>query len=93
MRLRCHKQRLRCQRSHSLPTNQIESSAAVNVSVFLRKGGGAMFDMALCLSFPYWPAVANDWIARHRPGGWLSRELVSSGCALVPATPLRSLTG
>jgi len=74
-----------------------QGGPAVNVSVFLREGGGAMFDMALCLSFPYWPAVANDWITRHRPSGWPSQELVSSiveeGCALVPVSPLRSLTG
>ena len=74
-----------------------QGGPAVNVSVFLREGGGAMFDMALCLSFPYWPAVANDWITRHRPSGWPSRELVFStvkeGCALVPVSPLRSLTG
>lgn len=74
-----------------------QGGPAVNVSVFLREGGGAMFDMALCLSFPYWPAVANEWITRHRPSGWPSQELVSSimkeGCALVPVSPLRSLTG
>ena len=74
-----------------------QGGPAVNVSVFLREGGGAMFDMALCLSFPYWPAVANDWITRHRPSGWPSQELVSSivkeGCALVPVSPLRSVTG
>lgn len=74
-----------------------QGGPAVNVSVFLREGGGTMFDMALCLSFPYWPAVANDWITRHRPSGWPSQELVSSivkeGCALVPVSPLRSLTG
>lgn len=74
-----------------------QGGPAVNVSVFLREGGGAMFDMALCLTFPYWPAVANDWIARHRPSGWPSRELVSSivkeGCTLVPVSPLRSVTG
>lgn len=56
-----------------------------------------MLDMALCLSFPYWPTVANDWITRHRPSGWPSLELVSSivtgGCALVPVSPLRSHTG
>ena len=74
-----------------------QGGPAVNVSVFLREGGGAMFDMALCVSFPYWPAVANDWITRHRPSGWPSQELVSSivkeGCTLVPVSPLRSLTG
>ena len=74
-----------------------QGGPAVNVSVFLQEGGGAMFDMALCLSFPYWPAVANNWITRHRPSGWPSRELVSSivkeGCALVPVSPLRGLTG
>lgn len=74
-----------------------QGGPAVSVSVFLREGGGAMFDMALCLSFPYWPAVASDWITRHKPSGWPSQELVSSivreGCALVPVSPLRSLTG
>lgn len=85
------------QRSQNILFVVDQGGPAVNVSAFVREGGGAMFDMALCLSFPYWPAVANDWITRHRPSGWPSPELVSlivkEGCALVPVSPLRSLTG
>lgn len=85
------------QRSQNILFVVDQGGPAVNVSAFVREGGGAMFDMALCLSFPYWPAVANDWITRHRPSGWPSLELVSlivkEGCALVPVSPLRSLTG
>lgn len=85
------------QRSQNILFVVDQGGPAVNVSAFVREGGGAMFDMALCLSFPYWPAVANDWITRHRPSGWPSPELVSlivkDGCALVPVSPLRSLTG
>ena len=57
------------QRSRNILFLVDQGGPAVNVNVFLREGGGAMFDMALCLSFPYWPAVANDWITRHRPSG------------------------
>lgn len=85
------------QRSQNILFVVDQGGPAVNVSAFVREGGGAMFDMALCLSFPYWPAVANDWITRHRPSGWPSPELVSlivkEGCALVPVSPLKSLTG
>lgn len=85
------------QRSQNILFVVDQGGPAVNVSAFVREGGGAMFDMALCLSFPYWPAVANDWITRHRSSGWPSPELVSlivkEGCALVPVSPLRSLTG
>lgn len=85
------------QRSQNILFVVDQGGPAVNVSAFVREGGGAMFDMALCLSFPYWPAVANDWITRHRPSGWPSLELVSlivkEGCALVPVSPLKSLTG
>ena len=74
-----------------------QGGPAVNVTVFSREGGGTMLDMALCLSFPFWPTVANEWITRHRPSGWPSQELVSAiakeGCALVPVCPLRSQTG
>ncbi|KAJ7360554.1 hypothetical protein OS493_015658 [Desmophyllum pertusum] len=74
-----------------------QGGPAVNVSAFLKEEGGTMFDMALCLPFPYWPNVANDWITRCRPSGWPSLELVSSivntGCALVPVSPLGSQTG
>ena len=74
-----------------------QGGPAVNVTVFLKEGAGTMLDMALCLSFPHWPTVVNDWITRYRPSGWPGLELVTSivkeGCALVPVSPIRSQTG
>lgn len=69
----------------------------MNVSVFVREGGGVMFDMVLCLLFFYWLVVVNDWIIRYRLSGWLSSELVflivKEGCALVFVSLFKSLIG
>src|SRR6218665_1722530 len=48
------------------------------------------FDMVFSVQCPYWPSEAQEWVTRHRPHGWPSKdlidEIVSEGCFLVGKT-------